>query len=161
MDQLIKKTIETDFKKFFYNIGKRKDYVGDVIAIKVRKLKGCNLDTNGPTFKFNMVPDQEYGIIKTKFRILYDHDHKIPIGTTRNFDTLFIIILNKGKGIVEKVYAIPEKELDGKRIITIVDTKYQRFKINEKPYNEIYCYIKTGKYSIFEDDSIAINHIGE
>lgn len=159
MDQLTKETIEKDFKRFFNNVGKRKDYIGDIIVIKVRKLKDCSLNINDSMSKFNMTPDPEYGIIKTRFRTLYENDYKIPVGTARGFDTLFIMILNKGKGTIEKVYAVPEKELDGKRIITIVDARYQKFKINEKPYNDIYCYMKTGKYSILEDDNIIINDI--
>lgn len=162
MDQLIKDTIEKDFKSFFNNVGKRKSYVGDFVAIKARKLKGCSLDINGPSPKFDMVPDPEYGIIKTKFKVFHENDHKVSIGTARDFDTLFIVALNKRKGIIENVYAIPEKELDMKRVITIAGTEdaYQKFKIDEKPYNEIYCYMKTGKYSVLEDGDITIGYTG-
>lgn len=157
MDQLIKDTIEKDFKRFFNNIGKRKDYIGDIIVIKVRELKGCSLNRYGLTYKFNMPPDPEYGIIKTRFKTMRDNDHRISITPAKDFDTLFIMILNKIKGTVEKVYAIPEKELDEKRIIIITDDIYQKFIINEKAYNDIYYYMRTGKYSIFEDGNITIN----
>ena len=157
MDQFMKKTIEKDFKRFFNNVGKRKEYVGDLVVIKARKLKGCNLDINGPLPKFNITPDPEYGIIKTRFRTLHDGDYRIPLISNRDFDTLFIMRINRGKCIIEDVYAIPKKELDGKRVITIdCGQTYQKFKIDEKPYNEIYCIMRTGKYSITEDDSIII-----
>lgn len=161
MTQFIKEKIETDFKRFFNNVGKRKDYIGDIVIIKVRKLKGCSMDINGPIVKFNMTKDPEYGIIKTRFKVFYDNEYKVSIGTARGFDTLFIVTLNKGKGTVEKVYAIPEKALDGKRMVKIPDTgnEYQKFQINEKPYNDMFCSMKTGKYSIFEDEDITINHI--
>lgn len=162
MDQFTKNTIEKDFKQFFNNIGRKKNYVGEILAIKARKLEGCILDINDTIPKFNMAPDPEYGIIKTKFRAMYENDDKVPIGTDRDFDTLFIIVLHKGKGTIEKVYAIPKKELDRKRAITIADNKdeCQKFRIDEKPYNDVYCYMRTGKYSILKDSSISINCIG-
>ena len=158
MDQSTRDMVETDFKRFFNNVGKRRDYVGDIVVIKVRKLVGCSLDVSNPIPKFNMVPDSEYGVIKTKFKVFYDGDYKMSISTARDFDTLIVFLLNKGKGIIEKVYAIPKKELEGKRGITLNDTEkiYKKFRIDEKPYNDIYRRMRTEKYSIFEDDTIVI-----
>lgn len=161
MDQSIKETIEKDFKKFFNNIGRKKEYIGDVVTIKARGLKGCSLDNNYSLYKFNMIPDPEYGIIKTKFKNIYDIDGRISIPTKIDFDTLFIMLLNKGQGTIDNVYAIPKEELEGKRIIITTDIKniYQKFKIGEKPYNDIYCHMRTGKYSILDDGDIIIRKI--
>ena len=158
MDQSTRDTIDTDFKRFFNNIGKRRDYVGDMVIIKARKLIGCSLDVSDIIPKFNMVPDSEYGVIKTKFKVFYDGDYKMLISADRDFDTLIVFVLNKGKGIIEKGYAIPKKELDGKRAIAISDTDKicKKFRIDEKPYNDIYRRMRTEKYSIFEDDTIVI-----
>ncbi len=157
MDKSIRDSIEKDFQKFFNNIGRKKEYIGDLVTIKARGLKNCSLNIYDPTPRFDIVPDSEYGIIKTKFIIPCDNERKTYIGTSRNFDTLFLVILNKGKRIVEKIYAIPKKELEGKRVVSITDTGciYEKFRINEKPYNDIYSYMKTEKYSITEDDSIT------
>lgn len=161
MEQSIKETIEKDFKKFFNNIGRKKEYIGDIVTIKVRRLKGCSLNINEYLYKFSMTPDPEYGIIKTKFKNIRDTDGKISVLTTKDFDTLFVILLNKGQGTIENVYAIPKKELEGKRIITIADVKsiYEKFKIDEKPYNDVYCCMRTGKYSVVDDSHIIIRNI--
>jgi hypothetical protein len=149
--------IENDFKDFFNGAGRKKDYIGDLIIIKTRGLKN-NLQIVDSASKFDLLVDQEYGIIKVIFRTSYYDEYKISIGNERGFDTLFIIGINRDKKIIEKVFAIPEKELTGKRHITITKSgkTYQKFKIDEKPYINTYNHIKTGKYSILEDNNITI-----
>ena len=158
MNPFTRNAVETDFKKFFYNVGKRKDYVGDIVTIKARKLSGCSLDISGTMPKFDIPKDPEYGIIKTRFKVLYNGDYRFGVVTNRGFDTLIALIINKGKGVIEKAYAIPKKELEGKRTVTIADTEkiYHKFRIDEKPYNDIYRHMRTEKYSVFEDDTITI-----
>lgn len=154
----MKETIQKDFKEFFNGIGRKKEYIGDLITIKVRNLKNCSLYIGRSGFKFDIVPDPDYGIIKTRFRTSYHGDYKIPIGDIRCFDTLLVLGLNREKEIIEKVYAIPEKELGKKKFITITKTgkMYQRFRIDERPYNKMSQYLKTGNYSLLEDDNIII-----
>lgn len=157
---IVKEIIERDLKKFFLGTGTRKkDYIGDLITIKARNLKDCILYIS-KTIKFDIIKDPEYGIIKTRFRTSYYGDYKVPIGEYKGFDTLIVICLNRDKQIIEKAFAIPEKELGEKRFITILKTghTYQKFKIDEKPYNKIYNYMKTEKYSILDDDDIKITH---
>lgn len=157
MDQLIKETIEKDFVRFFNNVGRKKDYIGELISIKARNLKDCTLYIKGPIFKMTSGPDPEYGVIKTMFKIFFENEYKIAIGTARGFDTMIILILHKGKGTVERVYAIPAKELEGTRIINIPENgQYKKFRIDEKPYNDLFCYMKSGNYSIFEDPDLKI-----
>ncbi len=149
--------IQNDFEKFFKYTGRKKYYIGDLIVIKARGLKNCCLQINR-TPRFDELIDPEYGIIRVKFRTSYYNDYKIPLGDMKNFDTLIVLGLNKDKETIERVFAIPEKELSGKRFITITNTgqTYQRFKIDEKPYRKVYDYMKTRKYSIEEDDDITI-----
>ena len=149
--------IEKDFKEFFNSTGRKKGYIGDLMTIKARNLKNCTLRINR-SIGFNTIQDPEYGIIRTRFRTSYYGEYKLAIGDIRDFDTLFILGINKDKQIIETAYAIPEKALEGKKFITI-NTKtgiYQKFRIDEKPYNKIYNYMKTGNYSIFEDNDIII-----
>ena len=144
--------IERDFKEFLRRT-KRKDCIGDIIVIKARGLKNCNLNISIS----NKLSDPEYGIVKVKFRPLYYDEYKVPLGDETNFDTLIVIGLNKDKDIIETAFAIPEKELNGKRFITITKTGiYQKFKIDERPYREVYDHMKTGNYSIICDDRMTI-----
>lgn len=151
-------TIEKYFKDFFNGAGRKKDYIGDLIVAKTRGLKDCRLQIIDSIPKFDPLIDQEYGIIKVVFRTSYYEEYKVPIGSSRGFDTLFVIGINREKKIIEKVFAIPEKELIGKRFITITKNgqKYQKFKIDEKPYIRTYNNVKKGKYSILEDNDITI-----
>ncbi len=150
--------VEKDFQEFFNNSGRKKDYIGDLIVIKTRGIKNCRLQIIDSIPKFDLFPDQEYGIIKVMFRTDYHKDYKITIGSARDFDTLFIIGLSREKKIIERVFAIPKKELENIKNITITKNspKYIRFKIDEKPYIQIYEKIKKGNYSMLEDSDILI-----
>lgn len=152
------KTVEKDFKDFFNGAGRKKDYIGDLIVAKARGLKNCCIQIVDSIPKFDPLIDQEYGIAKVVFRTSYYEEYKVPIGNARGFDTLFIMGISREKKIIEKVFAIPEKELIGKRFITITKSgqTYQKFKIDEKPYIQTCNNIKKGKYSILEDNDITI-----
>lgn len=149
--------IKDDFKDFFRCTGRKKDYIGYLIVIKTRGLKNCRLQISRSS-QFDELIDPEYGIVKVKFRTSYYNEYKLSLGDGGNFDTLIILGLNKDKKTIEKVFAIPEKELKGKRFITITNTgqMYQKFRIDERPYRRVYDYMKTGKYSIEEDGDITI-----
>jgi len=153
-DDIVKK----DFQEFFNNSGRKKDYIGDLILIKTREIKNCRLQIIDSMPQFDPFTDPEYGNIKVMFRTAYHDDYKITIGTGRDFDTLFIIGISREKKIIERVFAIPKKELDNIKNITITKNspKYIRFKIDEKPYIQIYEKIKRGKYSILTDSDITI-----
>jgi len=155
---ITKETVEKDFKDFFNGAGRKKDYIGDLIVTKTRGLKNCRIQIIDSIPKFDPLVDQEYGIVKVVFRTSYYEEYKVPIGNARGFDTLFVIGINRDEKVIEKVFAIPEKELTGKRFITITKNgqTYQRFKIDEKPYVRTYNNIKKGKYSILEDNDIII-----
>ena len=151
-------TIIKDFKDFFNGAGRKKDYIGDLIVAKTRNLKNCCLQILDSIYKFDTLKDLEYGIIKVVFRTSYYSEYKVSIGDGRQFNTLFVIGINREKKIIEKVFAIPEEELIGKRFITITKNgqRYQKFKIDEKPYIKTYNNIEKGRYSILEDNNIII-----
>jgi hypothetical protein len=136
---------------------RKKEYIGNLIVAKARSIKGCGLLFNEGVPKFHMSKDPEYGIIKVTFKKSYHGEYKISIGDMTHFDTLVIIGLNKQKNIIEKVFAIPEKDLRGKRFLTITGTTvlYQKFEIDKTPYVKTYEDIKTGQCSILEDGSIV------
>lgn len=154
----MKEIIEKDFKNFFTGTGRKKEYIGDLTTIIARNLKNCYLYITRSGFKFGNVSDPDYGIIRTSFRTSYYGDYKIHIGNERGYDTLMMLGLNREKEIIEKVFAIPYDVLDGKTSITIMKTgqKYQKFRIDEKPYNKVCQYLKIGNYSMLDNSNITI-----
>lgn len=153
----IENIVMQDFKEFSYGSVRIKEYMGYLIVAKARCIKGCNLSFVDSVPKFHMLPDPDYGIVKAIFKKSYYGEYKISIGDMTHFDTLIIIGLDKEKDIIEKVFAIPEKEIRGKRFITITSTtvSYQKFEIGKKPYVQTYEHIKAGKCSILEDGSVT------
>lgn len=130
--------IEKWKEQFYGSKGRRKDYFGNIITIIARRL-GENLNDKDIDEIKNRIPDPEYGIIKPKVKTSYFGEYKINIGNDRYFDTLLIIGLNREKKIVEKVYAIPKNQLNGKNSMSILKNgKYEKFRIDEKPYREVF-----------------------
>lgn len=130
--------IEKWKEQFYESRGRRNGYLGDIITIVARGLGESLNDKDIDKIK-NRIPDPEYGIIKPKVKTSYFGEYKVNIGKDRDFDTLLIIGLNREKKIVEKVYAISSLQLDGKSSMSILENgKYEKFRINEKPYNEVF-----------------------
>lgn len=157
IEMISKKTIENDFKDFFGVSGRKKDYIVELIVAKTRGLKNCSVQIIDSIPKFDLLIDPEYGIIKVLIRASYYDEYKVSIGE-RGFDTLFVVGINRDKKVIENVYAIPEKELTGKKYITLTKTgpTYQKFKIDEKPYIQTYNNIIKGKYSMLDDNDIKL-----
>ena len=143
------------WKEQLYNVrGRRKDYLGDIITIVARKLE--NLDDKDIDDIKNRIPDPEYGIIKPKVKTSYFGEYKINIGGDRDFDTFLVIGLNKKKKIVEKVFAIPSHQLGGKAISILKNGKYDKFRIDEKPFNDVFQMIYDNRTKSITD---ALNNI--
>ena len=146
-----------NFKDFFSGIRRKKYYMGNLIVAKARGLKDCSLSLVDSVPKFHTSPDPEYGVIKVIFKNSYYGEYKISIGDMTHFDTLIVLGLDKEKNVIDKVFAIPEKDLRGKRFITITNTvvSYQKFEVDKKWYAQTYEDIKNGKCSILEDGSMV------
>ena len=157
MKTIIEDVVINDFKGFSDGTGRRKGYMGDLIVAKAKGLKGCSLMFIDSVTKFHMSPYPEYGIVKAIFKKSYYGDYKIPIGDMTNFDTLIVVCLDKEKNAIKKVFAIPKKELRGRKFITITSTtvSFRKFEIDEKPYARTYEDIKAGKFKILDDGSIV------
>lgn len=133
----------TDFRTG--NLGSKtktgKGFIGEQIVAKVRKLKNCCIETDIFNFKFDLSKDPEYGMIQVKLRVSCYGDWYIKFGIEHNFDTLFVLCMDKNMKNVERVYTIPEEELYGMKSLTIMgseNSKWEMFRIDEKPYNEAY-----------------------
>jgi hypothetical protein len=153
---IVENVIIQNFEGFFSGVRRKKDYMGYLIVAKARGLKDCGLSLIDSVPKFHMSPDPEYGVVKVTFKNSYYGEYKIAIGDTTCFDTLIVIGLDKEKNVIKNVFVIPEKELSGKRFITITNTTvlYQKFEVDKKQYAQTYEDMKTGKYSLLEDGSI-------
>lgn len=132
------RTIEKWKEQFYEKRGRRNEHLGDIITIFARGLEKILADKDIDDIK-NRIADPEYGIIKPKIKTSFFGDYTISIGKDRHFDTLLIIGLNRTKKIVAKVYAIPRLQLGEKSSISILKNgKYEKFRIDEKPYNEAF-----------------------
>lgn len=118
---------------------------GETIIANIRKLKIISIEMNNFRCKFDLSPDLEYGIIQSKFRSAHYEDWGIRFGEKHYFDTLFALCSDKYLRNIERVYAIPEVELEGICNTTIVKnfSKYEKFRIDEKPYDNAYSSIKS------------------
>lgn len=154
---IIEDIVVQDFKEFSNNTGRKKDYMGEMIVAKARGLKDCSFLFVDSVTNFHMSQDPEYGIVKVMLKKSYYGDYKISIGDMSNFDTLIVLGLDKEKNAIKKVFAIPKKELRGRKFITITSTtvSFQKFEIDEKPYARTYEDIKAGKLTILEDGSVV------
>lgn len=157
MATIIEDTVIQDFKDFSNGSGRRKEYMGQLIVAKTRGLKDCSFLFIDSVTNFHMSPDPEYGIVKVVLKKSYYGDYKISIGDMSNFDTLIVLGLDKEKSAIKKVFAIPKKELRGRKFITITSSavSFRKFGIDEKPFARIYEDIKAGRCPMLEDGSIV------
>lgn len=130
---------------------------GEASIAKVRKLKILSIELDNLKCKFDLSPDSEYGIIQSKFRSPNYGDFGVNFGIEHNFDTLFVLCSDKCMKNIEKVYAIPESELQGIQGTTIVKnfSKYEKFRIDGTSYNDAYhsllLFLNGRKYIGIED----------
>ncbi len=135
--------------------------LGEAVIAKVRKLKVHSIETNNFCLKLDLSLDREYDIIQSKLRTPYCgeiyKDWKVSFGTEHHFNTLFVLCVSKDRRNIERVYAILEKELYGLNGISLTRSysKYDKFRIDEKPYNDAYHnlmeFLKDKKYFGIED----------
>lgn len=130
-----------------------------MIVARVRCLKNCNLYLDNFHSQFDLY-DPEYGRIQVKTRQQYYGDWPIRIGTTHNFDTLFILCMDKERRNVKRVYIIPDKELLSLTGITIIGnlhpvigSKWEMFRTDEKIYNDVYHGMKIKDCSVLKKEN--------
>lgn len=138
-----------------------KGIIGEAVIAKVRKLDIISIQMDNFRFKFDLSIDQQYKRIQAKFRIPLYGECNVVFGDDHNFDTLFVLYTSKGMKDIERVYAIPEKELYDKKGIRIVNndsirgSKWENFRVDNEPYNAVYHslmeFIKDKKYFGIED----------
>lgn len=118
--------------------------IGEAVVANVRKLKVISIEINSLNSRYDLSPDPEYNIIQSKLRSSCNGQYSINI-IGRDFDTLFVLCTDDDMNDIIKVLAIPEGYIDGTGL-TIMERqpikteymKYEKFRIDEKPYNEAY-----------------------
>jgi len=132
--------------------------LGEAVVAKVRKLKVLSLELDNFGLKFDLSVDKEYNIIQVKFKKPYYNDWKVTFGEEHNFNTLFILCIDKNTDNLDIVYAIPEEELYGLTSVFIPKSgysKWEKFKIDEESYNNAFhslmSYLKHKEHFSIED----------
>jgi hypothetical protein len=107
--------------------------IGEAVVAKVRKLEIMSIKLDDFTYKFDLSNDNVYGDIQVKLRAF---ESRLHVHFNHDFDNLFILCLSKD--MIERVYAIPEKELPniGITINKYIYSIYDRFLIDQKPYSQ-------------------------
>lgn len=119
---------------------KGKGIIGEAIVAKIRKLKILAIELDNFSFKgFDLSFDIMYGRIQVKFRLCIYGEWNVKYGD-KDFDTLFVICTDESMKSVVRVYAIPKEELGGEYGTTITKNCiiYEKYRIDEKPYNDEY-----------------------
>lgn len=128
--------------------------IGEAIIAKVRELEIISIKLDKFNTRFDLSRDTEYGMIQSKFKIPWFADWYAHFGLDHYFDTLFFQCVSKNMKDVERLYAIPEDELYGITTISVYNgiksSKWEKFRIDERPYNECYhsimLYLKDKRY---------------
>lgn len=117
-----------------------KGLIGEAIIAKVRKLGIVAIKSNNFRSKFDLSIDEEYRNIQVKIATPQYGDWYASIGKDHNFDILFGLCMDKSMKNVKRSYIIPVLDLLGVKSISFrknsVDSKWEKFRIDEKPYNE-------------------------
>lgn len=131
-----------------------KGFIGEMIVAKTRKLKSCAIETDNFNNRFDLSVDPEYGNIQVKLRTPQHGDYKVSFGIEHNFDTLFVVCMSEDMKDIEKMYVIPEEELCGITQITICKNggKYEIFRVDKTPYNDMFHSMKLENCHILESD---------
>ncbi len=129
-----------------------KGFIGEQLFCMARGADNCNLELDNFNSKIDVI-DKEYGIIqiKTPSFSVYSRKWNAVIGAEHNFDALAIICMSSEFKNVERVYIIPVSadELFGEVQISIYEdfsktriiSKFEwieKYRVDEKPYNDIY-----------------------
>lgn len=117
-----------------------KGFIGQQIFCKVRGVKDCNIELDNFNSKYDHSIDLEYGLVNTKYDIFKWNTKRWHPHTSGEYDNLAVICMDMSEKNVERVYIIPRKEaIKVSRInLTKAPSIYDRYRVDEKPYNEAY-----------------------
>lgn len=140
------------------NMGK--GFIIEQVIAKFLGLENCNLKLDNFKAKFDIYPHPEYGRIQTMGRSPYYGDWFFGgrdfSGRISNGDTLFIVCMDKNWKVIIQVYRFPTKDIIHRTGITIYNNPsrrvwYEDYKIDEKPFNDIYHSMNTDNCPVIKD----------
>jgi hypothetical protein len=141
--------------------------IEQVIA-KVLDIRNCNIELDNYNAIFDLYDSTKYNNIQSRSaepsirkatwrnkEYSYDVWH-IALGLSE-FDTLFAVCMSKDYKNIERIYAIPIDKLPATRGLTIYkDPKikpwYEQYRIDEKPYNDVYHSMKIGNCLVLKNE---------
>lgn len=147
---------DIDLSKFETFTENEKGRIGEDIVAETLNLENQNIISDNYTAPFDLV--DSHGIrfqIKISTFDNVNRNWDFTIGYEHKFDILIILCMDKERPWkdVKRVYVIPEKcnELYGKRYISIfegIESKWERYRVDEEPYNDAYHRLILEKYSV-------------
>lgn len=94
----------------------------EAIVAKVRKLKVLSIELDNFVYKSDISNDLEYGISEIKGPKLDNNGRWVAkIGSEHNFDTLFVVCMDRNRNYIDRIYIVPESELYGYTYIEIYE----------------------------------------
>jgi hypothetical protein len=135
-----------------------KGFIGEMIIARTLNFFNCNLELDNFGYCVDLYDPVLYKKIQVKTREPYYGSYTIHFGIEHNFYTLFILCMDKDSKNVTRVYIIPESELYGITTVTIYDktirgiSKWEKFRVDEKSYNEMYHSMKIENCKVLKDD---------
>lgn len=138
-----------------------KAFIGEQIWCKARGVDNCNIKMDNFAYKYDHPPDPEYGITNTKIASLSHHQGTIEawqFSPSGKYNYVVLICMSKDWKDVDRIYIIPESEAKEGTSITISKNPYrgipwyEKYRVDEKPYNEAYHSLSIEDCSVLKDD---------
>lgn len=134
-------------------IGIGKGSVGDIIISKILEIPVCSIYAGDLKLPFGLIHGF-YGIVGVKIAKSNKGRWDFYSNGRMSADTYFYLGFSKDYKNIEIVYIVPSEELrhsNGRLCAYKNSMKYLKYKVDEKPYNDIY-------HSIIMDTSIAVEN---
>lgn len=135
-----------------------KGFIGEMIIAKTLDIANCNLELDNFRSYIDLYDPTIYKKIQVKTSEPYYGCWTVHFGIEHHFDTLFILCMDKYRKNVLRVYIIPESELYGIKAVSIysktryIQSKWEKFRVDEKPYNETYHNMKIENCKVLKND---------
>lgn len=145
------------------NDNRTKGDLSEAVTCNVRKIKDLNIESDNYNSPIDHSRDPELGIIDSLGRFYDPIRKRYGFGNIDRYnnkvDYIIIYCISEDGKIIERVYIIPIYEIMQRASIyiynNISDHWYDKYRINEKPYNDAYqsllLYLSNKKYFGIED----------
>lgn len=136
-----------------------KGFIGAQIIAKTLDLDDCNIKMDKFNFYIDLSKHSKYGYVEVKTSSLNNKTRywKFTIKIGQEFGTLILVCMddNKPWKDVVRIYAIPYDELyglTGLSVSSISKSKWDKFRTDEKPFNDTYHKMDIKKCKVLRKD---------